>query len=550
MNKPGGPMNERLGRTKQQAIRPTRAPVGAESLLSLSRPGREPVKQVVSRSTDQIIVGDGPSIVAGRYRLLAVVGAGGMGRVWRAHDDLLDREVAVKEIAVTTRTSQDQTVREARAAARLDHPHVVRIYDVVQEVARSWIVMEFVDGRSLQELVRQDGPLNHREAARIGLAVLDALRTAHAADVLHCDVKPQNVLVTAEGRVVLTDFGLATTLAERRTETGDLLGSPHYVAPERLHDPVSRAESDLWSLGATLYAAVEGRPPFARPTAAESLAALAAGEPHEPRHPGPLHPVIADLLVPDPDERMTLDELNAALRAVTTRAIGVSRVPRQRKAPPAPPPEPRRRWRAAALAGVAVAVFGGSAVAYATTRADRPASAPAPTTVSAAPADSPSPCGTSPAEAASTSDKTATAVAPDGWIWHDDRNGFRIAVPAGWLRAASGATVCFRDPYGGREFAVDTAAPLTQRPLEHWQAAEKAGTVPGYQKVSMGVLLLKRGGADWEYSWQPATGPRLHTRQVLLATSATRAYLMQWTTRDQDWSLDVPIGQQFVATVS
>ncbi|MFC4069940.1 serine/threonine-protein kinase, partial [Actinoplanes subglobosus] len=273
-------------------------------------------------------------VVADRYRLIALAGAGGMGRVWRAHDDLLDREVAVKEVLAPDglpymdRTEiLRNTVREARAAARLDHPNVIRVFDVVRAAGRSWIVMEYVSSRSLYDIVTRDGPLAHRHAARIGLTLLDALDAAHRAGVLHRDVKPSNVLIAEDGRVVLTDFGLATMVAVPAGRDEPLLGSPRYIAPERLRDGVSSREADLWSLGATLYLSVEGRPPYARPKVADSLTALLSEAPDPPQRPGPLHTVIAGLLVADPQQRLTADAARSALRDLTRRALGGHAVP-------------------------------------------------------------------------------------------------------------------------------------------------------------------------------------------------------------------------------
>jgi serine/threonine protein kinase len=185
---------------------------------------------------------------------------------------------------------RDRTMREARAAARLNHPNVVKIYDVVHAEGRPWIVMEYVRSRSLHEVIEQDGPLPPRRAAHIGLCVLYALTAAHRAGVLHRDVKPHNVLITDDGRVVLTDFGLATfdDGEGAMTRAGLVMGSPQDVAPERARDGVSTVETDLWSLGATLFAAVEGHSPYARETAMATLTALATAPPGCcARSPGP-----------------------------------------------------------------------------------------------------------------------------------------------------------------------------------------------------------------------------------------------------------------------
>ncbi|MCZ7423855.1 serine/threonine-protein kinase [Verrucosispora sp. WMMA2121] len=263
-------------------------------------------------------------MIAGRYRLLDQVGRGGMGTVWRAEDELLHRQVAIKQVVLPAWLGGDEldqlrarTLREARTAARLNHPNVVRVYDVVSEADVPWIVMEYVPSRTLQDLLDADGPLPPRRAARIGLALLDALRAAHDAGVLHRDVKPANVLVADDGRVLLTDFGLAVFDGGDQTMTGPgtILGSPQYVAPERAAEGVSSEQADLWSLGATLHAAVEGRAPYARSTAMATLSALAAAPPDPAPHAGPLSAALAGLLRRDPAHRTDHAETRRRLLA-------------------------------------------------------------------------------------------------------------------------------------------------------------------------------------------------------------------------------------------
>ncbi|MBB2912879.1 serine/threonine protein kinase [Streptosporangium becharense] len=258
--------------------------------------------------------------VAGRYRLLEPLGEGGMGVVWRAHDELLDRVVAVKEVhyrGVGEEARADlnrRTIREARTAGRLDHPSVVVVHDVVEEDGRPWIVMQLVRSRSLGETVRSGGPLPPERVAAIGLRVLSALRAAHDAGVLHRDVKPENVLLADDGRVVLTDFGIASMTQEAGiTRTGGVVGTPAFLPPERLHNLPATPESDLWSLGATLYAALEGRPPFERATPAATMMAVLNGEPSPMSHTGPLATVILGLLAGDPAARMTAEQAEALL---------------------------------------------------------------------------------------------------------------------------------------------------------------------------------------------------------------------------------------------
>jgi tRNA A-37 threonylcarbamoyl transferase component Bud32 len=304
-------------------------------------------------------------LIAGRYRLLEPVGSGGMGRVWLARDEMLDRDVAVKEfVPPEWMTDEEQarlrtrTLREARSAARLNHPHVVRIYDVVHADDLPWIVMEYVPSRSLHQVIGEEGPFPPAQAARIGLDVLEAITAAHRAGVLHRDVKPHNVLIGNDGRVVLTDFGLATFVDDGSvTGPGMVVGSPQYVSPERARDGASTVESDLWSFGATLYAAVEGRSPFARDSAMATLMALATDEADPPVKAGPLTPVLAGLLRREPIERLTAAEVAERLHVIVAEAgllppaartggttFGRAVVPGPRKAPddqPAPEVRPQ-----------------------------------------------------------------------------------------------------------------------------------------------------------------------------------------------------------------
>ncbi|MEC7056164.1 serine/threonine-protein kinase [Streptomyces violaceochromogenes] len=255
-------------------------------------------------------------LVAGRYRLAESIGSGGMGRVWRAHDEVLHRSVAIKELTAALYVSESEqaillarTRAEARAAARINHSAVVTVHDVLEHDGRPWIVMELVEGRSLADAVKEEGRVEPREAARIGLWVLRALRAAHTAGVLHRDIKPGNVLLARDGRVLLTDFGIAQIEGDTTiTRTGEVVGSVDYLAPERVrgHDP--GPSSDLWALGATLYTAVEGRSPFRRTTPLTTMQAVVEEEAAEFRHAGPLAPVITALLRKDPGTRPDASE--------------------------------------------------------------------------------------------------------------------------------------------------------------------------------------------------------------------------------------------------
>jgi serine/threonine protein kinase len=292
-------------------------------------------------------------LVAGRYRLREPVGTGGMGRVWLARDEMLDRDVAVKEFVppewMTDEEKarlKDRTLREARSAARLNHPNVVQIYDVVHFDGQPWIVMEYVPSRSLHQVLSEDGALDPIAAARVGLHILDALSAAHDAGVLHRDIKPHNVLIGEGGRVVLTDFGLATFVDDGSvTGPGLIVGSPQYVSPERARDGASTVESDLWSFGATLYAVVEGRSPYARESAMATLMALATEPPDPPELAGLLAPVLIGLLRHDPEARLTAIEVDRRLRMILATADGVPAVVDRERALTVPAPRPERPER-------------------------------------------------------------------------------------------------------------------------------------------------------------------------------------------------------------
>lgn len=289
-------------------------------------------------------------LLAGRYRLLDQLGRGGMGIVWRARDELLGRPVAVKEVVVPPELPEDdrdvlrrRTFREARSAARLTHPNVVMMYDVVEEDGRPWLVMELVPSRTLGQVIHERGRLSWREVAGIGLEVLAALQAARSAGVLHRDVKPSNVLLADDGRVVLTDFGIANLEGDASlTRSGALVGSPAFIAPERVQARGAVPESDLWSLGATLYTAVEGRSPFDRGSALPTLAAAVAEPPDPAQHAGPLWPVIEGLLSKDPAARMTAAEATRLLRL----AVWTPDVADRSAAPPleSPPASAQRTW--------------------------------------------------------------------------------------------------------------------------------------------------------------------------------------------------------------
>lgn len=476
------------------------------------------------------------SLVAGRYRLGESIGSGGMGRVWRAHDEVLHRSVAIKELTAALYVSDSEqamllarTRAEARAAARINHSAVVTVHDVLEHDGRPWIVMELVEGRSLADAVKEEGRVEPREAARIGMWVLRALRAAHTAGVLHRDVKPGNVLLGGDGRVLLTDFGIAQIDGDTAiTRTGEVVGSVDYLAPERVrgHDP--GPASDLWALGATLYTAVEGRSPFRRTSPLTTMQAVVEEEATEPRHAGPLAPVIGALLSKHPADRpdaaaaeQMLAEAaegrrpDSAQLYVATRAAG-AHVPLPQETrpdgagyrfphatgqtgqtgPTAAPPKRRRRLRTAALV-VALAAIIGAGTAVALQQFGTGGSG-----------DSPS--GTSnPSTTVAPSDEGGQGVVPTGWERHVDPVGFSISLPKGWKRSVSinqdGLRQVDYSPDKGRHLvrvAVDIA-PDFSTSYEHMSNLEqRVSRLQDYKQLSLKEAPFRdQPGARWEYTW-------------------------------------------------
>ncbi|MFD4118883.1 serine/threonine-protein kinase [Streptomyces niveus] len=345
--------------------------------------------------TDDTERGDGASpegrLLAGRYRLGEVLGRGGMGTVWRAVDETLGRTVAVKELRFPTSIDEDEkrrlitrTLREAKAIARIRNNGAVTVYDVVDEDDRPWIVMELIEGKSLAEVVREDGILTPKRAAEVGLAVLDVLRSAHREGILHRDVKPSNVLISEDGRVVLTDFGIAQVEGDPSvTSTGMLVGAPSYISPERARGKKPGPAADLWSLGGLIYASVEGCPPYDKGSAIATLTAVMTEPLDPPKNAGALEEVIYGLLAKDPALRLDDAGARALLQDVIDTpdpselpepAADATRVVALPPIPPEPAPRTKGRTREAAASG-SVAGAGAGAAGMATAAA--PPSVPA-----------------------------------------------------------------------------------------------------------------------------------------------------------------------------
>ncbi|WP_435177696.1 serine/threonine-protein kinase [Actinacidiphila sp. bgisy145] len=379
----------------------------------------------------------GGRLVGGRYRLLERLGFGGMGTVWRARDEVVDRDVAVKEPRLPEHLTDAQREtahlrmqREARAAARIDHPSVVTVHDVVVEDERPWIVMELVRGRSLAEVLAE-GTLPVREAARIGLAVLGALGAAHEAGVLHRDVKPANILLGRHDRVVLTDFGIAQVEGEEPlTETGAFIGSPEYIAPERVLGQRPGPESDLWSLGVVLYQAVEGVSPFRRQATPSTFQAVLLAELPPPRAAGPLTAPLLGVLRKEPAARTAPARLADELRAVLE--------------PPRVPPQSAPQPTARAGAGAPPPA------------AEEPPAGPVGRAIRALRRSRRAQAATAAVVAAAVAGAVLLTVGPfgggglpKGWKSYREQSvDATLAVPGDYVRSIADAKVTYTDPHG------------------------------------------------------------------------------------------------------
>jgi eukaryotic-like serine/threonine-protein kinase len=510
-------------------------------------------------------------VLAGRYRLLGSLGRGGMGIVWHARDEVLGREVAVKEILLPPDLPDEEravlrrrTLREARSAAQLSHPNVVAMYDVVEEEGRPWIVMELVRSRTLAEVVQEEGPLSVRRVAHIGLQMLGALQAAHAVGVLHRDVKPSNVLVGDHDRVVLTDFGIATLEGDASlTQSGTLVGSPAYIAPERVKAKKAGPESDLWSLGATLYAAVEGRPPHDRGSALATLTAAVTEAPDPAPRAGPLWPVLEGLLRKDPADRLTAPAavrlLVLALRdEQSAQAVGSGR-----------PPARDRRWIPKVLAVLAAClVVGGVLVGWDVLKPDDDVQTQSPGTTtstsprggSASPAPrstpsgsgsrapssrtSPPPFSTSPPPTSAPSNTRRPSqpssnppALPAGFRRHNDPTGFSLPVPSTWTAERQNGRVYFREPGGSRLLLIDQTNSPKPDPVADWRRQEQArrDTYDDYRRIRIEPVDYFRGAADWEFTYA-VRGGRQHVLNRGVITSPTQAYGIYWSTPESQWT--------------
>lgn len=519
-------------------------------------------------------------LVADRYRLVQRVGRGGMGTVWRAEDEVLGRAVAVKKLHVPphlddneVRTLHERTRREARSAARITHPNVIVVHDVVDDEGLPCIVMEYLPSVTLGDLLKREGALPPGEAARIGCGMAAALRAAHDAGVLHRDVKPANVLLGDAGRIVLTDFGIAVQSGTPSlTRTGELVGSIPYLAPERLRGQNTGPgpACDLWSLGATLYEAVEGRPPFQRDTAIEMAYATVVDAHDPPRNAGALAPVIEGLLVKDPGQRMAAQEAEHLLgRAAGTPpatgappapadhtqpsspsglpAVSAPSAPAPRTSPePEPEPEPSTRpyraqdpaparkrnrgrrtvlWCLAAVAAAACAA--GGALLW-------------PRSGSGATADRPSGTTTGPA-----SPSPSPPPLPAGYRLAKEGAGFSLPVRDGWTRKdMPGGEAAYVDPSKLVGLRVNIAPFAGSDPLRHWRETEEAQTRrdnPGYERVRMDLTTFRgRPAGYWEFTFRGRTRAYRAAELAFSGADHTR-YVIYLSAPDAQWNRYRPV---------
>lgn len=527
-------------------------------------------------------------MLAGRYRLVEPIGRGGMGKVWRAHDELLHRTVAVKELTAglyVTQADRDvmhaRTQKEARAAARIQHPAVVTVHDVLEHDDRPWIVMEYIDGPSLADAAKAAGRIEPREAARIGLHVLGALRAAHAVGVLHRDVKPGNVLLAKDGRVLLTDFGIAAIEGDSSiTRTGEIVGSIDYLAPERVTGGIPDPSSDLWSLGATLYTAVEARSPFRRTSPISSMQAVVNDEPPALRQAGALGPVITSLLRKDPTQRPSAEEAErmlleamegrepkAAHAYVPTRAVTPEELapaqerpeapdPQEEVAQTAPLPEPAvsgtvaapapadrgdRGWlkRAAVVALVAALLGGGGVFGVLKYTGDSGTNGGQDRVTSSTGGQS------------GDEGKPQAAAPPAGYTKVvDPLAGFTLFVPEGWTRKANGDQIDYT-PDDGKHFVRIAADPTPdyRDPLAHLLDLEtQVSKRTDYKKVRLNQNTFRDStrAALWDFTYtekQNHPGPRRAKEQMYIAPDGTEyaiyisSPVASWATTEQQFDV-------------
>ena len=510
--------------------------------------------------------------VADRYKLIRPLGRGGMGVVWLAEDTLLKRRVAVKEIEFPPELETEDTasvkaraLREARSAASLSHPRVVTIFDVLQADDGAFIVMEYVDAPTLSELVKSDGALPPERVAKIGLELLNALEVAHSKGIVHRDVKPGNVMIAEDG-TKLADFGIASVKDDPKiTSTGMVLGSPQFMAPEQARGSGSDPRTDLWSLGATLYYAIEGRLPFDRGQPIATLSAVINEEPDAMRSAGSLPPVISALLSKAPEDRPSGEQLRSALKeSALTLGPRAVEVHTQRDSRPATepdvstPPTPRAApppvrddraasgWRRpiliAILAGLLAFVAAIVTVTMVVNNDDAPdRSQPGDGGGGSQERDASGGGGGGGNEGEGGSGDTASQTGlPQGWTGYvDAESGFRIAHPADWAviqDPTDSSSTDFRDESTGTYLRVDWTETPGDDPVEAWedQAESFASSHTNYEELQISPATFKGyEAAIWEFTYSDG-GANLHAVDLGFVTE-NMGFALFFQTHAENW---------------
>jgi eukaryotic-like serine/threonine-protein kinase len=513
--------------------------------------------------------------IADRYVLHESLGKGGMGVVWRAHDSLLNRTVAIKEIETPRQLNepeaqaiQARAMREARSAARLTHPAVVTIYDVVQEESQSYIVMEFVDAPTLEHIVKQNGTLSPDEAARVGLDLLDALQMAHANGIVHRDVKPSNVMITANGRAKLADFGIASVKDDPKiTSTGMILGSPQFMAPEQAQGSGSGPPADLWALGATLYFAVEGRYPFDRGEAIPTLAAVVHDDFAPLTRAGWFTPVITALLNKRPERRPTDAQLRRMLEpnvadGETALPPAAPPTPRVSREQPAVRKAPRRkvtRWLALVLLGLLL-IAGVGAILWVQGDDATPPQAESGEQRrggSRAQNNSESPEANAPETTTEDPEGTDTepevvsdpeVEVPSDWArYRDPAVGWRLRYPAEWEQIQNREnSIDFRDPNTGTYLRVEWTTSPGPSPEGAWEtlAASFSASHSGYEEIGITPTTYKgHDAAVWEFQYTEG-GARLHAADLGFVIGDEYGFALYFQTREENWASSQQLFEQ------
>lgn len=510
-----------------------------------------------------------------RYDLLEPLGRGGMGVVWLAQDTVLQRKVAVKQVefppgvpAEEIDSLRERVLREARSAGRLNHPNVTTIFDVVRDEGTTWIVMEYVDAPTLTDLVSQEGALSPSAAAEVGLGVLSALEAAHAAGIIHRDVKPANVMVAANGNVKLADFGVAAVQGDPKlTMTGFIIGSPSFMAPEQAQEGVSTAASDMWGLGATLYYAVEGEAPFDRGAAIPTLAAVTYEPPRPLQRAGALAPIIERLLAKQPEDRPSGGELEAVLReiiagdgaAVPARPV-VYAEEDDWAAGEHVDDGRRSSWPWVVVAALLLLgavlllprLLDPQTAPQDEVAQDRSAETDDQAQEPAAPAEDGQDAGQAvdPQEPAQD-DPADDGTVPEDWSSYEVADtGTSVAHPSDWFAEPRSETATdLNDPEGGRYLRVDYTEDPGEDAAAAWESLSEDFGAEHDDYTEIAIEPYDYPGAEtaalWEYTYSEG-GTQLHAYNLAIVIGG-RGYALNFQTRENQWDESLQLWEQFVA---